>query len=113
MRKMISASVFAPVQNASQTLGQHIRAARQARGWTMAEAADRALISLATYKRIEAGDPAVASGLLLQVIFQMGLLKQLASSIAPASDELGEALRRETASKRIRKPNAERVDNDF
>lgn len=113
MRKMISASVFAPVQNASLTLGRSIRAARQARGWTMVEAADRALISLATYKRIEAGDPSVASGLLLQVLFQMGLLNQLADSIAPASDELGEVLRRDKAPKRISKPTRDRVDNDF
>ena len=112
MRKEISASVFAAVHGASHTLGQHIRAARQSRGWTMAEAAERSLISLATYKRIEAGDPAVASGLLLQVLFQMGLLHQLVDAVTPASDQLGEALRRDQAPKRIRK-SMQRVDNDF
>lgn len=113
MRKMISASVFVPVQNASLTLGQHIRAARQSRGWTMAETADRSLMSLATYKRIEAGDPSVASGFLLQVLFQLNLLNQLVSSVAPASDELGESLRRSMAPKSIRKPTGGRLDNDF
>lgn len=79
----------------------------------MAEAADRSLMSLATYKRIEAGDPAVASGFLLQVLFQLGLLGQLGASIAPGSDVLGEALRRERAPKSIRKPLSDVTDNDF
>lgn len=113
MRKTISASVFVPVQKASLLLGQHIRAARQSRSWTMAEAADRSVMSLATYKRIEAGDPSVASGFLLQVLFQLGLINQLVSSVAPASDELGEVLRREMAPKSIRKSASVRVDNDF
>jgi transcriptional regulator with XRE-family HTH domain len=113
MRKQISATVFTSVQTAASTLGQHLRAARQARGWTMAETAERSLMSLATYKRIEAGDPAVASGFILQVLFQFGLLDPLVNAVCPASDALGEALRREMAPKRIRKPSPQRVDNDF
>lgn len=113
MRREISAAVFTSVQTAASTLGLHIRAARQARGWTMAEAAERSVMSLATYKRIEAGDPAVASGFVLQVLFQFDLLNPLVDSICPASDPLGEALRREKAPKRIRKSAHQRVDNDF
>lgn len=110
MRKIIGASVFPAVVDASQALGQAIRRARQARRWTMADMAERALVSLSTYKKIEAGDPSVAYGLWLQVVYQLGLMDTLVMALSPERDALGEAMRREQEPQRI---HPEKRNHDF
>lgn len=70
MKRPIAKTVLPPVEAAAARIGLNIRQARDARDWTMQEAAERALISLATYKRLDACDPSVSSGILLQVFFQ-------------------------------------------
>ena len=65
----------------------------------MAETAERCLMSLSTYKRIEVGDPSVAAGFWLQTLFQLGLMKQLVQSVSPEADQLGETLRREQSNR--------------
>lgn len=113
MKSTITASLFAAVPEATRKMGQYIRSARQARGWTMAETAERCLMSLSTYKRIEVGDPSVASGFWLQTLFQLGLMKQLVQSVSPEADQLGETLRHEQARQRIRKSANRENEYDF
>lgn len=113
MKRVVGASVFPAVSQTSIVMGAHIRAARQARGWTMAEMAERSLVSLATYKKMEAGDPSVAFGFWLQVLFQLGLMEQVAQAVAPHTDKLGEVLRAEKSPQRIRTKNKGKDAYDF
>ncbi|PHV11447.1 helix-turn-helix domain-containing protein [Chitinimonas sp. BJB300] len=112
MKKSISASLLPSVESPLRELGQHIRTARQSRGWTVAEAAARMVISPATYKRIEAGDPSVSMASWATALSQLQLLGKVVTAAAPINDPLGEALRADRLSKRIRKPKKE-DDYDF
>ena len=102
MKKSVNNSILPSLEIPLQEMGKHVRAARQARNWTIAEAAARIGVSTATYKRIEAGDPAVAFGSWMTTFMQMQLLEQIVAVTAPAADKLGEALRELKAPKRIR-----------
>lgn len=102
MKKSTHASLLPSLQAPLHELGRHIRLARQSRRWTVAEAAARMVISPATYKRIEAGDPSVAMASWAAALFQLQLLQQVVDAAAPHQDKLGEALRAEQAPKRIR-----------
>lgn len=113
MKRVVGASVFTNVNQASMEMGRNIRAARQARGWTMAATAERSLISLATYKKIEAGDPSVAFGFWLQTLFQLGLMDQVSQATAPHTDKLGEVLRAEQSPQRVRAPGKGKDSYDF
>lgn len=114
MKKDINNSILPSLEAPLQQMGKHVRAARQARNWTIAEAAVRIGVSTATYKRIEAGDPAVAFGSWMTAFLQMQLLDQIVAATTPAADKLGEALRELKAPKRIRsKKSAEGDRYDF
>ena len=102
MKKSVNNSILPSLEIPLQEMGKHVRAARQARNWTIADAAARIGVSTATYKRIEAGDPAVAFGSWMTSFMQMQLLEQIVAVTAPAADKLGEALRELKAPKRIR-----------
>lgn len=60
-------------QDRLSVLGQNIRLARKARGWTQAEAAKRFLIGRATLQRLEQGDPSVSIGAYLAALDVMDL----------------------------------------
>ncbi len=114
MKKNTEASLLPSVGNPLKEFGLHIRAARQARSWTIAEAAARAVISPTTYKRIEAGDASVSMASWAGVLHQMQLLAQVVAAAAPASDALGQALRSDKAIQRVRKPKPKAGDDyDF
>lgn len=88
---------------ASAKLGQDLRAARQARRWPQRDTAHRAGMSLATYKRLEAGDAAVGLRFWLQAWGTMGLLAQMADGSSPHRDAAGERGRRLWANVRVRR----------
>ena len=117
MKKDTAASLLPSVQLPLVTLGQHIKHARQSRGWTVAEAAARIVVAPATYKRIEAGDPSVSVGSWATALFQLQMLDQVVAAAAPQNDALGTALRATKSIKRVRKSKAEKVstgdDYDF
>jgi transcriptional regulator with XRE-family HTH domain len=114
MKKNVAASLLPSVQAPLHDLGQHIKLARQSRGWTVAEAAARVVVSPATYKRIEAGDPSVSAGSWATALFQLQLLDQVVSAAAPLNDAIGLALRATQAVKRVRKSKAKAGDDyDF
>jgi len=113
MKKSSQASLLPSVEAPLRELGQHLRAARQARGWTIVETAARVVVSPATYKRIEAGDPSVSMSAWANTLSQLQLLSQLVAVAAPANDVLGEALRASTTTQRVRKPKKLKDDYDF
>lgn len=91
------------VWSSSAKLGQDLRAARQARRWPQRDTAKRAGMSLATYKRLEAGDAAVGLRFWLQAWGTMGLLAQMVDGSSPHRDETGERSRRRWANVRVRR----------
>lgn len=101
------------VRQAVAKMGRDLRSARLARRWQQTELAWRAGVSRATYKRMEAGDAAVALGRWLQVWQRMGLLGQLADATSPHRDVIGERLRRIQEPKRIRPSRARDAEWDY
>jgi transcriptional regulator with XRE-family HTH domain len=113
MKKSATASVLPSAQTPLIELGQYVRRARQARRWTIAEAAARVMVSPATFKRLEAGDPSVSMGAWANTLSQLGLLARVVAAASPASDTIGEALRAREAPKRVRKRKTEDDLYDF
>lgn len=93
---------------AARHLGALVRRARLARGWTLAELAERSRVSLATIKRIEAGASSASLASWLLLFERLGLLPKLRALEDPAS----EALLNETRAKRARRKSAKQ-DLDF
>jgi transcriptional regulator with XRE-family HTH domain len=58
---------------AAQLLGELIRTHRRERGWTQAELAERAGISVPTLAKAEHGDPKVAGGILFELAALLGI----------------------------------------
>lgn len=71
--------------------GRQIRAARQARGFTQAELAERARIGLQTLVRMEAGQSGTALGMWINVLEVLGMLSNLESLADPVTDVAGRA----------------------
>ena len=75
---------------AMQALGGNIKLARRRRRLTTEQVAERANISRSTLWLVEKGNPGVAMGTYLQVLFVLGLEKDLQQ--VAASDEYGRKL---------------------
>jgi transcriptional regulator with XRE-family HTH domain len=73
-----------------QNLGEHIQLARLRRKFSAEQVAERAGISRKTVYKIEQGSPTVAMGSYLQVLFVLGLEKDLLQ--IAAADPLGRKL---------------------
>ena len=87
-------------------LGEHIQLARLRRKFSAEQVAERAGISRKTVYNIEQGVPTVAIGSYLQVLFVLGLEKDL--SMVAATDPLGRKLQDAgitTAKRAPKKPN--------
>ncbi|MBS0367079.1 MAG: helix-turn-helix domain-containing protein [Proteobacteria bacterium] len=56
-----------------QHLGQLIRGARARRGFTQAQLADRLRVSPTTVRAAEQGDPKVAAGILISLLWVLGI----------------------------------------
>ena len=72
------------------TLGENLRLARLRRKLTTEQVAERASIGRMTLYKIEQGNPSVAMGSYLQVLFVLGLQNDL--SLVAADDQLGRKL---------------------
>ncbi|MEA1910654.1 MAG: helix-turn-helix transcriptional regulator [Spirochaetota bacterium] len=71
-------------------LGENIKTARLRRKISMEQIAERAGISRATVWAVEKGSPSVAMGTYIQILFVLGLDKDLLQ--VAADDELGRKL---------------------
>jgi len=78
---------------ALERLGENIRGARLARGWSQADAATRAIMSRKTYREVELGSPSASIGMYAQVLDLFGLVDQFSRVAEPNSDEEGRRLR--------------------
>ncbi len=91
-------------------LGQHVRTARVRRRISTDELAHACGIGRRTLYRIETGEPGVALGSLLSVLWKLGLLDSVGGVANPDTDDHGKILEAAARPKRVRAP---RADNDF
>ena len=77
-------------QKLLNTLGENLKLARLRRKLSSEQVAERAGIGRMTLYKIEQGNPAVAMGSYLQVLFVLGLQNDL--SLIAANDPLGRKL---------------------
>lgn len=105
--------VSSGTRHALDTLAGQIKAARLSRRWTQAELAERATISVHTLRRIEAGDPGVAVGTVLEVAVLAGV--ELFNTDAIGMSVLAERTRDQVAllPQRVRPRAGDKVDDDF
>lgn len=73
---------------AAKSFASAIRTARQARGITQSDLAERARISLPTLNRLEAGHPGVALWVWINVMEVLGMLGVFANLQDPTTDAL-------------------------
>ena len=92
-----------------EEVGGNIRLARRRRKLTAEQVAERANISRATLWSIEKGSPSVSMGTYLQVLFVLGLEKDLLK--IARDDELGRKLQDAEIAVRKRAPK-KKVKND-
>jgi transcriptional regulator with XRE-family HTH domain len=92
-------------------LGQRIRAARMHRQWRQVDLAERAGLSRSTIEAIERGELGTAIGGYVQVLWTMGLDRELDLVADPGLDREGLALTISTEDKRVRPTR--KLDNAF
>lgn len=92
-------------------LGEHVRIARLRRNTGTQEFAQECGISRSSLYRIEAGDPGVALGTFLTVLWKLGLLDTVRGVANPNDDEHGKILEAARRPQRVRSRAPQ--DNDF
>ena len=91
-RSQIVHSPPAPVADAVTRLGRKIRTARQNRGITQAELAEKVGISRSTLVCVERGKPGAAIAIYFGVLSALGLLDSVRGVADPDSDMAGARL---------------------
>lgn len=88
----MSTFILLSAADVARLLADRVRALRLQQGWTQAEAAERAAMSLASYKRFERSG-AIPLAALLRVAVALGRLSDFEAILAaPALRSLDEAL---------------------
>jgi transcriptional regulator with XRE-family HTH domain len=86
-----------------QQLAERIRKARIRRGWSIAEAAEKAGVNRNTLGALEAGKPGVAMGTYIAVLWVLGLDRTLDGVADPDKDTHGKTLEASRRPHRVRK----------
>ena len=93
-----------------EELGQRVRTARVRRRLSTEDLARFSGIGRRTLYRIERGEPGIALGTLMGVLWKLGLLDTMRGVADPDTDDHGKILEAATRPQRVRAPAA---DNDF
>lgn len=93
-----------------EELGRRVRTARVRRRISTEDLAQACGIGRRTLYRIETGDPGVALGTFLGVLWKLGLLDTVYGVANPDTDDHGKILEAAARPQRVRTPTA---DNDF
>lgn len=110
MVQIIAKPLPVEVQQSVRQLGEHIRTARLRRLLSTEELAQACGIGRRTLYRIENGEPGVAVGTLLAILWKLGLLDTVRAVADPDTDEHGKILE---AARRPQRVRASAPDNDF
>src|SRR2546428_10181559 len=89
MRSLVRDVLPPPVRRAFSKFGADLGLARRKRGLTAAMAAERIGVSLATYHRLEKGDPTVSLGAFAMALFVLGFGTALGDIVDPRKDDQG------------------------
>lgn len=111
MSRSIKCSLPIEVVQLSQQLGDRIRAARIRRRLRQSDVADRTGLSLTTIRAIEQGEVTTGVGAVFQVLWVLGLSKEVALLADPGLDREGLALSLDAETKRVFV--SRKVDDDF
>lgn len=98
------------VLQSTELLGERVRVARLRRRLSMDDLAKACGIGRRTLYRIENGEPGVALGSMLAVLWKLGLLDTVRAVADPDGDEHGKVLEAARRPQRVRTPAS---DNDF
>ena len=101
------------VLSAVEGFGSRIRVARLRRKMDQEELARACGVTRRTIWRIESGEPGVAFGTVLTVLWKLGLLQTAAGMADPDQDEHGKILETARLPERARHGKADTLDNDF
>jgi transcriptional regulator with XRE-family HTH domain len=93
-----------------EELGQRVRIARVRRRMSTEDLAKFSGIGRRTLYRVERGEPGIALGTLMGVLWKLGLLDTMRGVADPETDEHGKILEAARRPLRVRTPAA---DNDF
>ena len=93
-----------------EELGQRVRVARVRRRMSTEDLAQACGIGRRTLYRIESGEPGIALGTFMSVLWKLGLLDTLRGIADPDTDDHGKILEAASRPQRVR---ASAPDNDF
>ena len=93
-----------------ETLGQRVRVARVRRRISTEDLAQACGMGRRTLYRIERGEPGIALGSFISVLWKLGLLDTLSGVADPDTDDHGKILEAAARPQRVRSPAS---DNDF
>ncbi|MDR2188576.1 MAG: helix-turn-helix domain-containing protein [Azonexus sp.] len=110
MDQIIEKPLPVEIQQSVRQLGERIRTARLRRQLSTEELAQACGIGRRTLYRIENGEPGVAVGTLLAVLWKLGLLDTVRTVADPDTDEHGKILE---AARRPQRVRASAPNNDF
>ncbi|TXI25576.1 MAG: transcriptional regulator [Roseateles sp.] len=91
-----------PVASVAAAIGARLRQARQRRRESQETAAGRIGVAVSTWRRMEAGDPTVAWGVMLNALTQFGFAAQVLALGDPVLDAEGQLLDSRNLPKRVR-----------
>jgi transcriptional regulator with XRE-family HTH domain len=98
------------VQKQLEELGQRVRIARVRRSMSTEDLAQACGVGRRTLYRIENGEPGIALGTFLSVLWKLALLDTLHGVANPDTDDHGKILEAASRPQRVRAPA---TDNDF
>ncbi|EAZ97473.1 helix-turn-helix domain-containing protein [Marinobacter sp. ELB17] len=99
-------------QDALQSVGEHIKLARQRRKLSQSLLADRAGVGVVTVRRLEKGE-SVGIDTLANILVALNLEDTLLKVASPSEDEVGIAMEKRQTPKRIRKRSSDDLDTNF
>ena len=96
---------------AARQMGDRLRVARKRRQMTQGEMATGAGVTRRTLANLEAGAAGVSLGVMLTVLWKLGLLESAHAVADPDADEHGKTMELARLPQRVRTPTS--ADNDF
>ena len=108
---LLQESLPSDVRAAIRALGEHLKIARKRRSETQEHLAKRLMISTATVRRMEGGDPGIAVGTVATALWAFGMLRNFRRLADPDEDAVGKALELKRLPKSVRASRVEASDD--